>query len=120
MNKYAYLLTGVVVGLVCGFGLGRVARLQASHQIDDTRVGVSLGDRIRVVAAVKDLPAGTRLDSSSLAVLPVFAAAAPDAIPVSDLKEVLGKKTLAAVRAKEPLLWSLVDMRSPANDAQEE
>ena len=68
--------------------------------------------KIDVIAAARDLPAGTKIDpSKDLGKLSVFKSAVGENVCVpEDVATVEGKSLLFPLRANEPLMWAYVDM----------
>lgn len=103
MKQRTVLLLALIAGLLA-FGL-TVRYLRAER--DRLFAGA---EKIDVLAARRDLPAGTTLKVEDLGRKAVFKmAVGENAVRVQELDLVVGKKLKYSVRSKDPLLWSLVD-----------
>ncbi|MDF7826454.1 Flp pilus assembly protein CpaB [Pontiellaceae bacterium B12227] len=76
--------------------------------------------KIQVLAAARDLPAGTELqisgENADIGVVSVYKSAVGDNVLLpSDLNRLAGKKLRHSLKRKEPVWWSHVDM--PRNEA---
>lgn len=68
-------------------------------------------ERVQVLAAAADLPAGTVLRAEDIGKKTVFKASiGTQAVQIEDLSSVIGKRVLYAFRRNDPLIWSHIDV----------
>jgi pilus assembly protein CpaB len=66
--------------------------------------------KVRVMAAANDIPAGTVIKSKDLGTLFVYKSSVGNQVVIpEDGKMLIGKKTLYRINAKEPIFWSHID-----------
>ena len=104
MKQRLVLIVSVLIGLA--------AFLLTSQYLQRERNKLYAGaEKIKVLAAARDLPAGTELQFSDLGQISVFKTAVGENVfRPEDLNTVLNKKLLFSVRRGDPLLWSLIQL----------
>ncbi len=104
MKQRAVLLIAVLVGMLA-FALTH-RYLQAER--DKIYAGA---EKIKVIVALRDLPAGSVLSADVLGMKSVFkSAVGGQAVLPEDLNTIIGKRLRYLVRQNDPLLWSAVDI----------
>lgn len=115
--------TWIVLGVALGIGLlaALVARSYLSHQMEEMEARTK-GKTVNVVVAKGDLPKGTPLSASNLAVRAIPAEYAHSVAVTPDQYERLNGRTLAfAIKGGEMVLWSLLEgQRAPTFSARVE
>lgn len=103
MKPKLVLIVAILAGLIAFWLTGRylqheTARIQGSAK------------RVWVVAAARDLPAGSVLKNSDLGKIEVFQRnVGSRAIEPGDVREIIGKKLLFNINRHDPIQWSDID-----------
>ena len=109
MHKYSYLLLGLVGGIALGFLLGRAYGIRTGLQIAKTNLTSQMGERIEVVVAPEEIPAGTILQYKHLAKMSDYAALARNAVLPKEAKALIGRKTRVVIKERQPVFWSDIE-----------
>ena len=104
MNRYQYLLLGVVGGLALGFIIGRHYGMRMQDQTD--RATYEVRDKVDVLAAGKDLPAGATLVRDDLRKMAVPTESVGDHVLREDVDRIVGRTTRAPIERGQPLRWA--------------
>ena len=117
MKQKILLIVSVVAGLLAMFLTQQY--LSANNRKVEKRLA-ELDRRyakIGVLAAGRDLPAGTILQRSDLKGLDVVASGVRGhAVPEQDLRLVIGRKTVAPLKAASPIYWSDLEGGDPSRN----
>jgi pilus assembly protein CpaB len=105
MKQKLVLIASVVCGLIAFFLTGHYLKTEK----DKLYKGA---ETIKILAAARDLPAGTELDpAKDIGMIEVFKKAVGDNVcRVEDLDTLRGKKLIYPIAKRNPIMWSLVDM----------
>lgn len=111
MNRYAYLLLGLIVGIALGFSLGRAYGIRTGRLIAerDRQRYLSMGPKVEAVAAARDILAGTTLMDLDIGKISVFSSTVRNAVRPEEAKLILGRKVLFQIKARQPILWSDIE-----------
>lgn len=103
MKQKIVLILAVLAGLLAFWLTHRYLR----GEVDKIYKGA---EKIQILAAARDIPAGTVLEAGDLGSKSVYKSAVGENIfRPEDLKMVLGKKIRYSLKRKEPLWWSYVE-----------
>lgn len=104
MKQRIVLLVSILIGVA--------AFLLTSQYLRTERDKLYAGaEKIRVLAAARDLPAGTVLQYADLGQISVFKTSVGENVfRPEDLNTVLNKRLTTSLRRKDPLLWSYVEL----------
>lgn len=104
MKQKAILIAAILVGILAFALTHRYLRVER----DKLYAGA---EKVKVIVALIDLPAGMVLKADDLGQQSVYkTAVGGQAVLPDDLNTVLGKKLRYTLRQKDPLLWSSVDI----------
>lgn len=111
MKQRMILILSVVVGLIA-FGLTRAYFQARTHEFEKERAALQSAERrVDVLAAGRELPAGTVIQKKDLKVKPTLARdAGKNTVLPEDVDQILGKKLKYSMDLGETLLWSYVDV----------
>lgn len=122
MNRYVYLLLGLIGGIALGFGLGRAYGIRTAQQIAERNRQryEAMGPRVAAVAAARDIPAGATLTDLDLGTLSVFSSTVRSAVRPEEAQLILGRKVLFNIEARRPILWSDIEGGKEGDNQQQD
>lgn len=109
MNRYGYLILGVIGGVALGFTFGRAYGIRTGMQIAEERYRLSMAPKVEVVVAVQDIPGGTILRRQHLGKVTVFLSSVRNEVRLEDAHLILGRKLLFAVKDRQAILWADIE-----------
>ncbi len=110
MKQRMVLVLSVVVGLIA-FWLTREYFQARSREYEKERAALQSAERrVEVIAAGRELPAGTVLQKKDLKMKPTLARdAGKNTVLPDDVDQIIGKKLKYSMDMGETLLWSYID-----------
>jgi hypothetical protein len=109
MNRYGYLILGIIGGIALGFIFGRAYGIHTGMQIAEANRRASMGPKVEVIAAAQDIPAGTTLEPRLLGKMTVFSSTVRDQINPEDADHIFGKKIIFKLKKREPMTWQDIE-----------
>ena len=105
MKQKAVLIISVVVGILAFIMTNRYLQAERDKLFSDA-------EQIEVIAAARDVPAGTELKYDDIGIATIYrklGGFSPDFVVPKDKDKVLGHKLLQTVTRMKPIMWSYVE-----------